>query len=234
MPVQGGFAWVRKDTRTGRDIKSGPGRTKASVGCSSGMKILAIILVVLLALFIAFQIYTTVSTARTEQQPYAVVTQRGALEIRHYPVSVLATVEISDTAYQSGSSSGFRRLAGYIFGANVRAEKIAMTAPVRMEKGASGLRMSFVMPGDRDTASLPAPRDPGVRLARSVDEHAAVLRFGGFLSDEVMVDRKQALLDAVGREGLTVTGEVTYLGYDPPWQLVGRRNEVLVPVRWPD
>jgi hypothetical protein len=197
------------------------------------MKVFTIILLVILALFIAFQVYTAVTTTRTEQQAYTVVTQLGELEIRHYPTSVQATVDMNDTTYQSGSSNGFRRLAGYIFGGNERDEKIAMTAPVRIEKGSAGMRMSFVMPGDRDTSSLPAPRDAGVRIARSAEEYAAVLRFGGFLNDAVMAEKKRELLAAMQQQGLTATGEVNYLGYNPPWQLVDRRNEVLVAVRWP-
>ena len=197
------------------------------------MKVITIILLVILALFIVFQVYTTVSTDRTEQQAYSVVAQLGELEIRHYPTSILATVDMSDTTYEGGSSNGFRRLAGYIFGGNAQEEKIAMTAPVRMEKGTAGMRMSFVMPSDRDTSSLPAPRDAGVRIARSAEEYAAVLRFGGFLSDAMMAEKKRELLAAIQQQGLTATGEVNYLGYNPPWQLVDRRNEVLIPVRWP-
>lgn len=197
------------------------------------MKAFAIILLVVLTLIIAFQIFTSVSTTRTEQQACIEIARLGALEIRHYPSSILAMVEMNDTTYQAASSNGFRRLAGYIFGGNEEGEKIAMTAPVRMEKGTAGMRMSFVMPSDRDTSSLPAPSDASVRIAARAEEFAAVLRFGGFLSDELMAEKKRELLDAVQRQGLIVTGEVNYLGYDPPWQLVGRRNEVLVPVRWP-
>lgn len=197
------------------------------------MKIFVIIFLIILAIFIAVQIYTTVSTARTEQQAYSVVAQLGELEVRHYPSSVKATVEMNDTTYQSGSSNGFRRLAGYIFGGNERKEKIAMTAPVRMEKGPDGMRMSFVMPGDRDTSTLPAPRDAGVQIVRSAEEYAVVLRFGGFLNDALMAEKKRELLAAMHQQGLTATGDVNYLGYNPPWQLAGRRNEVLVAVRWP-
>ncbi|MBK9760206.1 MAG: heme-binding protein [Flavobacteriales bacterium] len=197
------------------------------------MKIAAVIAILLGALFMGFQVYTTMSTARTEQQAYIVVEQLGVLEIRHYPQALMATVVLSDTTYHDGSNNGFRRLAGYIFGGNERDEKIAMTAPVRMEKNNGGMRMSFVMPAGRDPSNLPVPQDPGVMIAPNEDQFTAVLRFGGFLNDEVMADKRQQLLEALKTEGLLAIGDVSYLGYNPPWQLVGRRNEVLVPVQWP-
>ena len=70
-------------------------------------------------------------------------------------------------------------------------------------------------------------------IAPNEDQFTAVLRFGGFLNDEVMADKRQQLLEALKTEGLLAIGDVSYLGYNPPWQLVGRRNEVLVPVQWP-
>ncbi|MBL0044561.1 MAG: heme-binding protein [Flavobacteriales bacterium] len=197
------------------------------------MKIAAVIAILLGALFMGFQVYTTMSTARTEQQAYTVIEQVGVLEIRHYPQAQMASVVLSDTTYHDGSNNGFRRLAGYIFGGNERDEKIAMTAPVRMEKNSGGMRMSFVMPDGRDPSNLPVPQDPGVKIAPSEDQFTAVLRFGGFLNDEVMADKRQQLLEALKTEGLLAIGDVSYLGYNPPWQLVGRRNEVLVPVQWP-
>lgn len=197
-----------------------------------GMKTLLIIMTLLTVLFAVSQAYGPI-LAGTEEQSYSVVERFGPLEVRHYPSAMMATVEVPDTAYRSASGAGFRRLAGYIFGGNDTGEKIAMTAPVHMETDAGRMRMSFVMPAARAREPLPAPEDEGVTVHTVGEEHLAVLRFGGFMREGSMADMERKLLEEVGRNGLTPTGAVRFMGYDPPWQMIGRRNEVAVPVAWP-
>lgn len=197
------------------------------------MRITLIVLLVAGVLFIVTQAFTAVSTARTEQQPYTVIEELGDLEIRHYPAALMATVESPDTSFRGASNGSFRRLAGYIFGGNEQAKSIPMTAPVHMEQATAGSRMRFVMPVSFTTDSMPRPNDPGVTLAPSEEEHVAALRFGGFGSDERITEHRALLLAACEAQGLKVLGSVRYLGYDPPWQMVGRRNEVVVRIAWP-
>ena len=185
-------------------------------------------------LFIAFQSYTTMSTKGTPQQPYSVLKTIGDMEVRRYPEALTATVLRPGGTYKEISNAGFRSLAGYIFGGNEGGKKIAMTAPVHMELGADSSRMSFVMPADLTMESLPRPNDPDVRLHRVPEEVVAVLRFSGFSKDEKIAAKAAELLQQVSAAGLEAIGPVRYLGYDPPWQLLGRRNEVVVEVRWVD
>lgn len=197
------------------------------------MRTATIILVIALVLFVVMQAFTAASTARTEQQGYTVIERHGAFELRHYPPALLASVETPDTGYRKAANPSFRRLAGYIFGGNAEGRSIAMTAPVHMEKGPSGSRMSFVMPAAMSADSLPVPNDPGVSLGAFPESHMATLRFGGFADDAALQVKEAELLQACAAHGLQVLGPVRFLGYDPPWQLVGRRNEVAAPVRWP-
>jgi hypothetical protein len=191
-----------------------------------------LIMAILAILFGVSQLYGPLAGG-TEEQTYTVVERFGALEVRHYPQAMMATVEVPDTAYRSASGTGFRRLAGYIFGDNEAGEKIAMTAPVHMETDADRMRMSFVMPAERAQAPLPAPKDGGVVLHMAEAEHVAVIRFGGFMRDGSMADMERKLLAELERHGLEPIGQVRFMGYDPPWQMIGRRNEVAVGVRWP-
>lgn len=191
-----------------------------------------IIMTILAILFGISQLYGPL-IGGTEEQTYTVVERYGALEVRHYPQAMMATVEVPDTAYRSGSGAGFRRLAGYIFGDNDAGEKIAMTAPVHMDTEQGRMRMSFVMPAERSLEPMPTPVDSGVRLHMTHEEHVAVLRFGGFMRDGSMTDMRRKLMEEVELQGLEPIGPVRFLGYDPPWQMIGRRNEVIVAVRWP-
>jgi hypothetical protein len=190
------------------------------------------LLIGLVVTFVGVQAYTTMSTKGTPQQPYTVLKTIGDLEVRRYPEALTASVLRSGTTYKEVSSSGFRSLAGYIFGGNAEEKKIAMTAPVHMEVGADSSRMRFVMPEGLTMDSLPAPNDPNVKLERVPEEVVAVLRFGGFSNDERISEHSAELLRQVRSAGLEVMGPVRFMGYDPPWQLVARRNEVVVAVRW--
>ena len=109
-----------------------------------------------------------------------------------------------------------------------------MTAPVHMEMGSDSSRMRFVMPEDIDPNNMPVPNDPNVKLERLPEEVVAALRFSGFASDKVIGEWTTRLLDEVAKAGLEPLGPVRFLGYDPPWQLVARRNEVVVAVSWED
>jgi len=190
---------------------------------------------VLLGLVLAFvgvQAYTTMSTKGTPQQPYTILRTIGDLEVRLYPEALTASVLRPGSTYKEVSNSGFRSLAGYIFGGNEGGKKIAMTAPVHMEMGVDSSRMRFVMPADLTMDSLPRPNDPNVQLQRVPEEVVAVLRFGGFSDDEKIAAHTSELLQQVKAAGLERVGPVRFLGYDPPWQLLARRNEVVVAVRW--
>lgn len=190
------------------------------------------ILAGLVIAFVGVQAYTTMSTKGTPQQPYTVLKTIGDLEVRHYPAALTASVLRPGTTYKEVSNSGFRSLAGYIFGGNAQEKSIAMTAPVHMELGPDSSRMRFVMPEGLTMDSLPAPNDPNVKLERVPEEVVAVLRFGGFSSDEKIAAYSEALLEQVKAAGLRSIGHVRFMGYDPPWQVVARRNEVVVAVRW--
>lgn len=198
------------------------------------LRTLMYIAIGLVIAFVGVQVYTTISTKGTPQQPYTVVKTIGELEVRHYPEALTASVMGSGSTYKEVSNSGFRTLAGYIFGGNDQEKKIAMTAPVHMEMGVDGSRMRFVMPQGLTMDSLPVPNDPAVKLERTPEEVLAALRFGGFSDDARIEAMSAALLEQVTSAGLEPIGPVRYLGYDPPWQLVARRNEVVVAVRWVD
>ena len=190
------------------------------------------VLIGLVLAFVGVQTYTIMSTKGTPQQPYSVLKVIGNVEVRRYPEALTASVHKPGTTYEEVSNAGFRSLAGYIFGGNEEGRKIAMTAPVHMEIGADSSRMRFVMPEGLTMDSLPAPKDPSVKLERVPEEVVAVLRFGGFSSDEKIAVHAEELLHLVKAAGLVSIGPVRYLGYDPPWQLVARRNEVVVTVGW--
>jgi hypothetical protein len=120
------------------------------------MKLLTISLV-LIGVFIVFQSFIAINAVKTEKQKYRTVVKDDELEIRYYPAAMMATVYSSATNYKSVASSGFGKLARYIFGGNNENKSIAMTAPVRMNMSEKGAEMSFVMPTKYNENNLPKP-----------------------------------------------------------------------------
>ncbi len=192
------------------------------------MKIFFITILILAVILLLFQIYTTMATGKTETQPYTVIRSGKLFEIRYYPAATMARISLSSKTYRDLGYSGFGKLAKYIFGGNSEQKKIAMTSPVHMDIGDSISTMAFVMPADYKRENLPKPNDETVVIERSEPEYAAVIEFGGFANNASIEKHKTMLEKALKEEGLRYHGNFRYLGYNPPYQLFGRRNEVIV------
>jgi hypothetical protein len=185
--------------------------------------------------------------AFTQQPPYEVERRIGPLEIRRYPPMVVAETTLSRRNWDGALEEGFRRLAGYIFGANSSRrndhqnlqasgqparEKLPMSAPVTtLFLPAEEHTVAFVMPADRDVASLPAPRDDRIHLRPLGARSVAVLRFSGSPRRAPVPEKIRELLEKVERFGWRARGEPSFAAYDPPTTLPFlRRNEVWVEV----
>lgn len=196
------------------------------------MKTFIIIGAIAIILFLVFQTFISMSANRTEEQKYTVILKEKDFEIRFYPATTVATINSSAKTYRDLSGWGFRKLAGYIFGGNETNTSIAMTSPVHMNINDSGSNMSFVMPSAYNEENLPKPNDPNVLIQKTSDEYVAVIRFSGFASDKDMKVYADKLHDILEEKGITSYGNTRYLGYNPPYQLINRRNEIVVSVDW--
>ena len=182
-------------------------------------------------------------------------------EIRHYHQQLRATVEVSNANGEGNATqSGFRDLAGYIFGGNKqragadKAKKIAMTAPVMTEEASpekiamtapvmtesndtKSTRMSFVLPSKyKSLDDLPIPNDSKVKLEVVEPHTVAVLRFSGSWSQSSMDSQLSKLLGLLKTDQIQLTGpgrdiKPKVARYNPPWTLPFlRTNEIMVPV----
>ena len=150
------------------------------------------------------------------------------IEIRAYAPRIMAV-----TGMNEDSDSGFRVLAGYIFGGNAEEQKIAMTAPVQQTM-AGEKEMAFMMPAEYTLKDLPQPEDQRVAFREAPAYTAAVIQFSGWASAEKADENWQQLQRFLIAEGINITGEPTLNQYNPPWTLpFMRRNEIIVPVAFP-
>jgi hypothetical protein len=196
------------------------------------MKIVLVLTIIIFVLFIAFQIYATMSVNKTETQAYKVIRTEGNFEIRHYPSATMAMITSSAKTYKELGSSGFAKLASYIFGGNKDKMKIAMTSPVHMDIGDSVSSMSFVMPSNYNKDNLPRPDNSDIAIKTTPDEYVASIQFGGFTSDENIKKYTEMLESSLKEHHLSYYGNFRYLGYNPPYQLIGRKNEIIVSLNW--
>ena len=193
------------------------------------------------------------ATAMAAEEPkFEVVTKDGDFELRQYAPMVVAETFV-DGSQDDASSRGFRAIAGYIFGDNKRAgqnaekiamtapvtiekqeasQKIAMTAPVTLEQQGNRWRVHFVMPSQYKLADLPKPNNAAVTLREISGRKVAALRFSGFGGEDKVATKTAELRDWIVARGMTAAGAAQLARYDPPWTLpFMRRNEILTEVK---
>lgn len=194
------------------------------------MKIALIGIGIIAIIFTVFQIYTSMATGKSETQSYKTIKVEKDFEIRFYPSTTMAAITSSAKTYKELGSSGFRKLAGYIFGGNNEEKQIAMTTPVHMDISDSISNMSFVMPANYNKDNLPLPNNKEVTIQTTPDEYVAAITFGGFASQEAIKRHIDILESALKAKNLSYYGHFRFLGYNPPYQLLGRRNEIIVTI----
>ena len=197
------------------------------------MKVVYIILILLFSGFVFSQIYVERSTNRTEQVEYKVVKKLSkGVEIRKYEDLIVAYTKISADNYGSVSSKGFRRIAGYIFGGNEGGESIAMTAPVQMNFADTSEMMFFMPKSYKTMDALPVPNDSTVRIKEIKERTVAAIVFKGWASDKTIAEQKMNLVKVLDAEGIAYdANDFAYLGYNPPYQMANRRNEIIVTLK---
>jgi hypothetical protein len=196
------------------------------------MKVIIIFVIATIVLIVLFQSFIIMPTNKTEEQKYSLLRKYKDFEIRFYPSATIATISSNAKTYRDLSGSGFRKLAGYIFGGNETNTRISMTAPVQMDINDSASTMSFVMPSSYNESNLPKPNDPNVVIKSTADEYVAVIRFGGYASDKDLKFYSEKLQNLLIENGIRSFGNYRFLGYNPPYQFIGRRNEIIVAVDW--
>ncbi len=187
---------------------------------------------------------SVVGVREAEEPAFSVVDRVGAVEVRQYAPRIAAETTVAGSEMEA-RSTGFRRLAGYIFGNNRSRSKIAMTVPVAQAKETIAMTapvaqardalgqwtIRFYMPAKYTMDTLPQPLDPAVRLVPVPGEATAVLRFSGSTAPSVIEAKERALLRTLQGSAWQPTGTEAAWFYDPPWTLPPfRRNEVAVQV----
>jgi hypothetical protein len=160
-----------------------------------------------------------------ETPDYEVIETWGKVEVRRYPKCIVAQTRVRNASFKESGSGGFRVVAGYIFGGNESKQSISMTSPVVMEMGDKST-LEFVMPSKYRLEDLPQPLSDSVKIMEVAPRVLAVLRFGGFSSDKKIARYGKQLQEVLNSKQVKTRGNLLYMGYNAPWDVIGRRNEV--------
>jgi len=191
------------------------------------MKIVLVVLGILFIAFIVVQLFAMRGQKNIETYPYVVDKKYDRFEIRRYEATLFTSVKLSSKGYKESSSKGFSILAGYIFGKNERNEKISMTSPVAMSLEDS-MTMMFMVPKKLKKETLPKPDQSQIEFREEPAKTVAAISFGGWANDEKIETYKQKLTSALDAEGIPYTNRFYFLGYNPPYEVFNRKNEVIV------
>ena len=92
------------------------------------------------------------------------------------------------------------------------------------------MTMMFMVPRDLKKDELPKPNDSRITLKEEPAKTVAAIKFSGWANNEKLEKYKQKLSDLLVAENIAHTGKFIYLGYNPPYDVVNRRNEIIVEI----
>lgn len=191
------------------------------------MKPILIILSILIAGVLLVQLYAMKSQKDIEVYSYTLVKAYDDFEVREYEASLFTSVKLPTNDFKEASSKGFSVLAGYIFGGNDKEQQIAMTSPVSMSLEDSMIMM-FMVPKELRRDELPLPNSNEISFKEEPARTVAAITFGGWSDSNKIESYKQKLISALQKEGLSYTDKFFFLGYNAPYEMTNRRNEVIV------
>ncbi|XP_038127100.1 heme-binding protein 2 [Cyprinodon tularosa] len=156
-------------------------------------------------------------------------------EIRTYHAAKWVSTTLSGMQSEECIKTGFRKLFNYIQGNNQNKAKVEMTAPVtcRVVPGAgpaceSQFTVSFYIP-DEHQANPPEPSDSDVFMEERKEFTAYVRTYGGFANENTRREELLKHLESLKRDGVEFVDKPYYTaGYDAPFKLTNRRNEVWI------
>ena len=190
------------------------------------------------------QIYPTTTHRGTQTPDYAVERVLGdGMEVRRYPAMRMAAVTVEGTKAEAASKA-FRKLAGFIFGANSEGRKMAMTTPVitkpatmiqyrgepvaaEVPEASRTWTQAFILPAEYALGDLPAPDDGTIRVFSTRPYRVAAARFQGAGTPAQYAKARQDLAAVLAAEGIEYAPVPEYAGYDAPWvEPTQKRHEV--------
>ena len=171
-------------------------------------------------------VYVSMTAEKVEHAEYEIIEELGdRVEIRQYGKLTLISMLSSD------SDTGFRVLAGYIFGKNRQKTTISMTAPVIILPEHGSIDMSFVLPQGYGTNNAPEPDRSDIIINEIPPRKVATITFLGYAKGPGFKNNRAKLEEKLNKKGIKTKGAFFLMMYNPPWTPPEiKRNEVAIEV----
>ena len=192
-------------------------------------KSLAILFISATILVLISQAFMMKSKNDLETLSYEIIRTYPDLQIRKYDSAVFASYTMPYSTYKQSSGQGFRTLAAYIFGKNEQSISMPMTSPVRMDMKDS-VTMHFMLPSSMDQGGYPVPNNKEIKVSMEEGKLVAVVKFSGWANDEKIAFHRARLEESLEEKGIKHKNDFTFQGYNAPFDLVNRRNEIMVEI----
>ena len=179
------------------------------------------VLIILLLLFLSCN-----SQDMSQTETYTLIKKIEQVEIREYKPLFFASY-INTNTEETNQNSSFRVLANYIFGANKKEEKIAMTSPVII-RPFNNNEMLFRMPNKYNLDNIPEANNTKVKFIETPHTKKAILKYSGYSNRNKENKKIKELKEILERHGIKHNNMFEVLIYNSPYQMFNRRNEISV------
>ena len=193
-------------------------------------QIFSILILIFVIGFVVVQLFALKSQYNIETHAFTVKEKYDNFEIRTYEKALFTSVQLTNNDFKDASSKGFSVLAGYIFGGNDKNKKIAMTSPVKMSIKDS-ITMLFMVPSKFKKETLPLPNDSSIEFKEEAEKTVAAIDFGGWANAKKIDRYKKELIADLEAEGIYHCNQFFFLGYNAPYEVFNRKNEIIVELK---
>ena len=107
-----------------------------------------------------------------------------------------------------------------------------MTSPVSMSIGDS-VTMMFMVPKEIKKEDLPKPNQSNIVFKEEPAKTMAAISFSGWANDNKIKSFKDKLTLALEKHGIVHQKRFYFFGYNAPYEVFNRLNEVLVEIEAP-
>jgi len=102
-----------------------------------------------------------------------------------------------------------------------------MTSPVSMTLEEE-MTMMFLVPKNIKKEDLPKPDNSHIKFIEIPDKKMAAITFSGWANNNKIQSYKLALMKLLDENGIKHSNKFLVLGYNPPFELFFRKNEIIV------
>ena len=79
---------------------------------------------------------------------------------------------------------------------------------------------------------MPKSDNSEIKIETTTEEYVAAIHFGGYANDEDIKKYADQLENSLKLSGIEYFGNFRFLGYNASYQVLDRKNEIIVSIKW--